>query len=249
MIQPIFDAHCQIIDPRFPLTSINGYKPSPFSVNSYLARSQPLGIVGGAVVSGLFQGAKQGYLLEALRRLGSNFVGVAQLPATVTRSEVETLNGFGIRAVRLDLQRGGLEQLEQFETLARRVYEQVGWHAELCIDSRFLPDLEARLLQLPRLSLDYLGLSKDGMPSLLRLAESGACIKACGFGRVDFPVAAALQDINFANPHSLVFGTDLPSICVGRRFEISDIELLVEALGERASHRALWENAAALYKI
>src|SRR5476649_2344414 len=118
MIQPIFDAHCQIIDPRFPLTSINGYKPSPFSVNSYLARSQPLGIVGGAVVSGLFQGAKQGYLLEALRRLGSSFVGVAQLPATVTRSEVETLNGFGIRAVRLDLQRGGLEQLEQFETLA-----------------------------------------------------------------------------------------------------------------------------------
>lgn len=63
----IFDAHCHIIDPQFPLIANNGYLPDPFGVGDYLATVQPLGVQGGAVVSGSFQGFDQGYLLQALR--------------------------------------------------------------------------------------------------------------------------------------------------------------------------------------
>ncbi|MBI6855052.1 amidohydrolase family protein [Pseudomonas cichorii] len=246
---PIFDAHCHIIDPHFPLKANNGYLPDPFSVMDYQAVVAPLGVVGGAVVSGSFQAFDQGYLLEALRRLGPDFVGVTQLPATVTDAELETLNGFGVRALRFNLKRGGSEQLDQLETLARRVHRQVGWHSELYIDSRELADIETRLLQLPAISIDHLGLSREGLPTVLRLAERGVRVKACGFGRVDFPVAQALKDIYSANPHALMFGTDLPSTRAPRVFEASDIELVMQALGDKAAYKVLWENAADFYRI
>lgn len=245
----IFDAHCHIIDPRFPLKANDGYLPEPFPVADYLAQVTPLGVVGGAVVSGSFQGFDQGYLLSALRQLGPGFVGVTQLPATVTDAELDTLNGFGVRAIRFNLRRGGSEQLDQLETLARRVFDQVGWHSELYVDSRELPDIESRLLQLPAISIDHLGLSAEGLPAVLRLAERGVRIKACGFGRVDFPVAEALRDIDAANPFALMFGTDLPSTRAPRPFQVQDIVLLIEALGEAGARRALWDNAARFYRV
>lgn len=248
MTQPIFDAHCHIIDPRFPLKANNGYLPQPFRVTNYQALTAPLGVIGGAVVSGSFQGFDQGYLLEALRRLGSGFVGVTQVPANITNAELDTLNGFGVRAVRFNLKRGGSEQLDQLESLARRVFEQVGWHTELYVDSRELPEIETRLLQLPKVSIDHLGLSSEGLPSVLRLAEGGVHIKASGFGRVDFPVAAALKAIFAANPHALMFGTDLPSTRAPRPFRSGDIDLIKETLGERDAQMALWENASVFYR-
>lgn len=245
----IFDAHCHIIDPRFPLKANDGYLPEPFPVVDYLAQVTPLGIVGGAVVSGSFQGFDQGYLLNALRQLGPGFVGVTQLPATVTDAELDTLNGFGVRALRFNLRRGGSEQLDQLETLARRVHERVGWHSELYVDSRELTDIEQRLRDLPAISIDHLGLSAEGLPALLRLAEHGARIKACGFGRVDFPIAETLRNIQAANPAALMFGTDLPSTRAPRPFRPQDIVLLIEALGETGAKRALWDNAAKFYRL
>ena len=246
-MRPIFDAHCHIIDSAYPLIPNNGYLPGFFSADDYLARATPLGIVGGAVVSGSFQGYDQSYLIAALQRLGPGFVGVTQLPASVTDDELATLHSHGVRALRFNLKRGGSEQLDQLEALARRVYEQVGWHSELYIDSRELEALETRLRRLPALSIDHLGLSHEGLPCLLRLAEHGVRVKACGFGRVDFAVPHVLQQIHSANPNVLMFGTDLPSTRAPRPFADNDIPLLIDALGEDGARRALWQNARAFY--
>ena len=74
-------------------------------------------------------------------------------------------------------------------------------------------------------------------------------MKATGFGRVDFQVADALRAIYAANPHALMFGTDLPSTRAPRPFETSDIELLVDTLGDKAAEMALWLNAASFYRV
>lgn len=248
-MRPIFDAHCHIIDSAYPLIPNNGYTPEFFSVDDYQKRTRALGVIGGAVVSGSFQGFDQTYLIAALKRLGPGFVGVTQLPASVTDSELETLHQHGVRALRFNLKRGGSEQLDQLESMARRVYDCVGWHCELYIDSRELPALETRLLRLPALSIDHLGLSHEGLPSLLRLAGHGARVKACGFGRVDFAVPGVLQQIHSANPHALMFGTDLPSTRALRPFEDTDIVLLIDALGEDGAGRALWQNAREFYRL
>ena len=248
-MHPRFDAHCHIIDKAYPLIPNNGYMPDFFSVDDYLARTRELGIVGGAVVSGSFQGFDQTYLIAALKRLGAGFVGVTQLPSSVTDAELETLNQQGVRALRFNLKRGGSEQLDQLESLAKRVFECVGWHSELYIDSRELAPLHERLLRLPALSIDHLGLSREGLPSLLRLAERGVRIKACGFGRVDFDVSQALQDIHRANPHALMFGTDLPSTRAPNPFKNNDIKILINALGEDEAGKALWQNARGFYRL
>ena len=80
--------------------------------------------------------------------------------------------------------------ITQLESFARRVHDVAGWHVELYVDSRALPELQAVSLRLPAVSIDHLGLSREGPPHVLRLAERGVRVKATGFGRVDFDVPA-----------------------------------------------------------
>lgn len=251
MTQPrltIFDSHLHIIDDRFPLVPNNCYLPDSFSCDDYLARVEGYTLAGGAVVSGSFQAMDQGYLLDALKRLGPTFVGVTQLPATVTDEELLELDRAGVRAVRFNLKRGGSESVEHLEAMARRVHALLGWHIELYVDSRELDELEPVLGALPRVSIDHLGLSKEGFPTLLRLVEKGVRVKATGFGRVNFDVARALRDIHGANPEALMFGTDLPSTRAPRPYEDRDALLVLETLGEAAAERVLWKNALAFYR-
>lgn len=245
----IFDAHLHIIDPAYPLVANDGYLPPPYTCQMYQADAQALGITGGAVVSGSFQAFDQTYLVAALATLGPGFVGVTQLPATVSDAELVRLSAHGARAVRFNVKRGGSEGVGAIESFAARLYDVVGWHVELYVDARELPGLAAELVRLPAVSIDHLGLSKEGLPHLLRLAERGVRVKATGFGRVDFDVADALRQFHAANPSALMFGTDLPSTRAPRPFRREDIDLVVDTLGEAAAHRVLWQNARDFYTM
>ena len=117
----LFDSHFHIIDQRFPLVANQGYLPEKFSASDYQKRTETYDLAGGAIVSGSFQAFDQTYLLAALTELGANFVGVAQLPATVTDSELISLNDAGVRAVRFNLKRGGSEGINNLQRLARQI--------------------------------------------------------------------------------------------------------------------------------
>jgi predicted TIM-barrel fold metal-dependent hydrolase len=244
----LFDAHLHIIDRRFPLVENQGYLPDEFTVENYLARMEEYQLVGGAVVSGSFQAFDQSYLLAALAKLGPTFVGVTQVPATITDEELLALDQAGVRAVRFNLKRGGSEEVSQLDRMPRRVYDLAGWHAELYVDSRELVGLSGILASLPAVSIDHLGLSGEGFLVLLKLAEKGVRVKATGFGRVDFDVRSALRDLHAANPETLMFGTDLPSTRTLRPYREEDIHIIVEALGEEAARMVLSENAIKFYQ-
>jgi predicted TIM-barrel fold metal-dependent hydrolase len=243
----VFDGHLHIIDPRFPLERNRGYLPDSFTVEDYLEKTKTLDVVGGAVVSGSFQAFDQGYLIDALERLSPSFVGVTQLPASVPDEEVLWLHAAGVRAVRFNLYRGGSESLDQLERLALRVHDLAGWHAELYLDSKDLPELEPRLAALPRVTIDHLGMTRDGSSALLRLVERGAKVKATGFGRVRLDVPEALREIATVDPGALIFGTDLPGTRAERPFEERDIDLILESLGGPLGERVLRENALDWY--
>jgi predicted TIM-barrel fold metal-dependent hydrolase len=243
----VFDAHLHIIDPRFPLVPNQGYVPEPFTVADYRRTTAHLDITGGAVVSGSFQAFDQSYLRAALQELGPGFAGVTQLPADVPNAEIEALHAAGVRAVRFNLRRGGSAGLDDLEPLARRAHALAGWHAELYVEARDLPDLYDRLTHLPAICIDHLGLTNEGFPTLLRLVADGAHVKASGFGRVQGDVAARLQAIHKEHPGALVFGTDLPSTRAPRPFEDADLELVRTALGAQGARRALQANGMALY--
>lgn len=247
--QRLFDAHLHITDQRFPLVENDGYLPPAFTVDDYKQRVVSLGVAGGAIVSGSFQGFDQSYLRDALTRFGPTFVGVTQVPATITDDEITELDAAGVRAVRFNLHRGGSAGLTELDRLARRVHDVAGWHAELYIDARNLPDLATTLAALPAVSLDHLGLHREGLGHLLRLVDHGVKVKATGFGRVDLDPRAAMSAIVSANPEALMAGTDLPSTRARRPFMDEDIDVIAAAVGDEHLEAVLWGNAAAFYRI
>lgn len=243
-----FDCHFHIIDKNFPLVPNQGFLPDAFTSEDYLDRLKAVDRCGGAVVSGSFQAFDQSYLFHALKALGPAYVGVTQLPQTVSDQELRELNSAGVRAVRFNVKRGGSEEIHHLESMARRVHKLVGWHAELYADSTELADLVDTLVELPAVSIDHLGLSKAGFPTLLKLAEKGVRVKATGFGRVDFDVPPALTDLYAANPRALMFGTDLPSTRAPRPYLDDDYTLVVETLGEEKAANVLYKNAIEFYR-
>lgn len=244
----IFDSHLHIIDPKHPLIENNGYLPDPFTVEDYLSRIDGLGIAGGAVVSGSFQGFDQGYLIEALDKLGPTFVGVTQLPADITDSRILELDRAGVRALRFNVARGGPAALDGLDRLARRVHDLAGWHSELYIDVRNIDEDLMRVIGgLPAVSIDHLGMHGDGQPNLLRLAARGVKVKATGFGRVDLDPATTVRAIMDVDPSALMVGTDLPSTRSPRPFAGADFDLLRDVLSPEEVSAVFWDNAADFY--
>lgn len=248
MTNKVFDTHLHIIDPAHPLQENSGYMPDPFTVADYQERIEGLNIQGGAVVSGSFQGFDQGYLIDALKALGSNYVGVTQVPGDTEDKRILELHEAGVRAVRFNVARGGSANLDELENLARRVYELAGWHAEFYIDARTIDeDLSQRIAALPAASIDHLGMHKDGLDNLLRLVEKGIKVKATGFGRVELDPTATIKAIVDVDPTALMVGTDLPSTRAKRPFENADFDLIAQALTPEQAAAVFWDNAAAFY--
>ena len=240
----LFDAHFHVVDPAHPLIPNEGFLPEPFTVTDYRQRVAPYGITGGAVVSGSFQGFDQGYLIDALRQLGSGWVGVTQLDAAVSDDEIARLDQKGVRAVRFTLARGGVLDVD----LALRAYDVAGWHTELYVDAARLPELASQLARLPRVSIDHLGLTSDGLTPLLDAVDRGTRVKATGFGRLRLDIADSLRRIDAVNPQALLFGTDLPGTRAPRAFTAADLDLISDTLGDNAVER-LSANARTWYRL
>lgn len=245
---PLFDSHLHIIDKRYPLIANNGYLPAEFTCNEYLQRMHSYQLCGGAVVSGSFQAFDQNYLIAALKSLGPSFVGVTQLPSSVSDDEIKQLNALGVRAIRFNLKRGGSETITHLSTMASRIYEIANWHIELYLDSKELAQLFTKITTLPSVSIDHLGLSKSGLKLLTQLAEKGVKVKATGFSRVDFDVAPALKDIYSANPEALMFGSDLPSTRAPEPYTENDFMLVADTLGSEAAIKVFSKNAIEFYR-
>lgn len=243
-----FDCHFHIIDKNFPVVPNQGFMPDAFTSRDYLDRLKAVDLCGGAVVSGSFHAFDQTYLFHALKVLGPSFVGVTQVPQTISDQELQELNSAGVRALRFNVKRGGSEEIHHLESMARRVHELAGWHIELYVDSTELANLFDTLVSLPAVSIDHLGLSKAGFPTLLKLAEKGVRVKATGFGRVDFAVSPALSDLYAANPRALMFGTDLPSTRAPRPYRDGDYTLVLETLGEEKAVNVFYKNAIEFYR-
>ena len=246
---PIFDAHCHIIDHRFPVVANQGYIPPHFPLDQYMKETEPLGVVSGAIVSGSFHGFDQTYLKAALKALGPQWVGVTQIPNHISDQEILELTQIGVKALRFNVFRGRIDDVKDIVSLALRVHAIGGWHAEIYADASALAPHVGALSKLPQIVIDHLGMTQQGLPVLLDLVDAGAKVKATGFGRVDIDIPQALEKITLRNSKALIFGTDIPSTRAKRAFAPSDIDLIKKVLGPSLSRQVLWSNAIALYGL
>ncbi len=244
----VFDSHFHIIDKRFPLIPNQGFIPNEFTVYDYKKRMEQYNLIGGALVSGSFNGFDQGYLISALKELGENFVGVVNLKSDVSDENLFYLNNLGVRGVRFNLKRGGSETIDKLEDFAKRIYDVVGWHVDLYLGSKELEEFRNIIVKLPFVVIDHLGLSKDSLRTLFNLVEMGVYIKASGFGRLDFDPKYAIKEIMKINPNALMFGTDLPSTRAKRPYSDDDFLLIVDILDEDEANKIFWKNAVRFYR-
>ena len=131
--------------------------------------------------------------------------------------------------------------------MSARVYELANWHTELYIDSKNLKDLSATITSLSKVSIDHLGLNKEGVPDLLKLVNAGIKVKASGFSRTNLNIPETIKEIYAINEDALMFGSDLPGTRAPRPFKHSDIEIIQDTLGDRASEQVLFRNALNFY--
>lgn len=246
-----FDAHFHLIEPGFVL--IGDYEPPRFELADYQAWTQGLAgvgldVVGGAVVSGSFQGFDQTYLVAALQRLGPSFVGVTQLPPDVDDATLRHLDSLGVRAIRFNLRRGGSAGLEHVSRLGARVHDVVGWHTELYADGATLPELWPHLTSLPRVCIDHLGLRREGRVHVERALEAGFWVKLTGLGRLDFEPEETIARWLELRSDRLLFGTDLPSTRAPRPFELQDVERIASLCTQAQAQQVFLENALELYR-
>ena len=244
----IFDSHFHIINPEYPLVANNGYLPPDFTTTDYMAAVNQYDIVGGAVVSGSFQAFDQNYLMDALNKLGKDFYGVANIWADITPEELYLMNEANVVAVRFNVQRGGSEKIEHMESLSNFLYSNYGWHTELYIDSKELKNLRSVLENIPKFSIDHLGMSDAGLNELYYWVERGTKIKATGFGRIDMDPIAVMKTIYNIAPDALMFGTDLPSTRANIPFSGKDLNLVLNNFTESELENILYNNAKIWYQ-
>ncbi len=244
----LFDGHFHIINPKFPLVENNGYLPPGFTVEDYCKATKHYEIIGGAIVSGSFQAFDQEYLMDALKKLGDNFFGVANIASGISNQELERLNRANVVAVRFNIKRGGSEKIEQLEKLANYLFDKYYWHTELYVDSKDLQSLKSVLQHLPKFSIDHLGLSQEGLKDVYYWVERGIKIKATGFGRINFNPISAMRTIYQINPKALMFGTDLPSTRAKVPFSDKDLQLLMDNFSLSELDNILFKNALEWYR-
>src|SRR5690606_8458907 len=119
---------------------------------------------------------------------------------------------------------------------------------ELYADAKDLAPVFDTVSRLPAISIAHLGLSQEGLPTLLELVERGMKVKATGFGRIEMDPAPAIRAIVQANPDCLMFGSDLPSQRARRPFEPADIDLIRANIDPALERKVFLENALEFYR-
>ena len=224
-----------------------------------------LGLARAVIVQPSAYGADNRCTLDALDALGAAARAVVVVDESVTEPELERLTGLGVRGIRFFMLPGGVLPWDSLEVMAARV-APFGWHVQLQLDGRGLPEREAVLKRLPApLVIDHNGKFLEpvtsGHPSfrtLMRLVEGGSCwVKVSApyetsregpplYGDVGMLAKALIR----AAPERMVWASNWPhpTALDDPPDDAVLLDLLLEwADGETLRRRILIDNPAVLY--
>lgn len=174
------DTHMHIYDSRYPTAGTAAFTPPDAPVADYLKVRARLGIERTVVVQPSTYGTDNRCTLEAITALGPSTRGVVVVDQTVSDAELDRMTRLGVRGIRFHMMEGGALPWDILETMAARV-GNFGWHVQLQLDGRTLPEHDTLLKRLPgTLVVDHVGKFMEPVPVdhpafrvLLKLVESG----------------------------------------------------------------------------
>ncbi len=260
------DTHFHIFGPlaRYPYVSGRSFTPPEAPVERFAALMDTLGVERCVIVQPSVYGTDNTCQREAMARLGPRCRGVAVIDETFGERAIEALHEAGFRGVRFNLLFGGGVTLDILERVADAI-KAFGWHVQLLIDGRSLPELAPRLRKLPvPMIVDHMGhmpvaegIDHPGFEALRHLMRDGACwVKLSGAYRLTkerapYPdVAPLAHSLIAANPDRVVWGTDWPHPAHGGAMpdDADLVDVVANWTPDEAIRRKLFvENAATFY--
>jgi D-galactarolactone isomerase len=260
------DTHMHFYDKRFPLAPTAKIVHADALLPEYRKVLERLGIARTVVVQPTSYGTDNRCTLEAMKALGDSARGVAVVDEGVTDAELDRLTKLGIRGIRFFVLPGGALPWEILENVAARV-DAFGWHVQLQLDGRTLPDRAPLLKRLTgTLVIDHVGKFLEPVPIdhpafrvLLGLVENGRTwVKLSApyeVSRVGPPnyddVGALAKVLARAAPERMVWATNWPHPLKHGDDKPDDAVLLDMLLDwvpeESARRKVLVDNPARLY--
>lgn len=258
------DTHMHFYNARFPAAPTALITPDDAWVDDYRLVREHLGLDRVVVVQPTTYGLDNSCQIAAMEAFGDTARAVFVVDRTTPDSELERLTGLGGRGARFHMLPGGAVPWEQLEEVAARV-APLGWHIQLQLNGRGLPEREDMLMRLPcPLVIDHIGrftppvsTDHEAFGVLLRLLYRGNCwIKlsapyesfgdeALRYGEIAVEARALVR----AAPERMLWATNWPH--PGKDWRPDDAEhmdLLLEwAEDETTRNRILVDNPASLY--
>ncbi|MFZ4285718.1 amidohydrolase family protein [Variovorax sp. HJSM1_2] len=217
------DCHIHIFEDGHPLAASASFQPPHAPVSAYRRVQQALGLQRAVVVQPTGYGNDHDVLLRALEQFGEHARGVVVLtPEQQTEEQLKALQQRGVRGIRYMLLAPGQLGWDTLEATAARI-APLGWHINLQLDGRTLPEHLAVLQRLPcRLVIDHtgkflepVGMEHPGFQALLQLLEAGNCW------------------VKLSAPYE-TSKTGAP--------DYADVSLLARTLAQRFPERCLWAS-------
>ncbi len=258
------DCHMHIYDPRFPAAPSWPLVLPNAPISAYRAVQAALGLSRAVIVQPNGYKFDNACTEEAVRALGSSARGIATIPVDIPDAEIERLTRVGFRGARCFMLKGGYFSWDDVDTIAARV-QPYGWHVQVQLDGRELPQHAARLSRLPvdvvfdhnGKFLEPVAITHPAFGVLLELLDSGKCwvklsapYETSKSGPPAYAdVSALARALAAANPDRCVWASNWPH--PGFDPEPSTpgmLDLLLDwADGDASRRKILVDNPARLY--
>lgn len=249
--------------PIAPTAKSNG--PSWATVDAYRNVQERLGCGRVVVVQPTAYGTDNRCTVAAVGALGpENARGIAVVDSSISEQELKSLNYAGIRGARFQMLPGGALPWEMLEPVAARI-APLGWHIQLQMDGRLLPDRADLLARLPcQVMIDHIGKFLEPVPpqhpafrTLLKLLDRGnfwlklaAAYEVSHSGPPRYEDVGALAKIAAdACPERMVWASNWPHVAVTSPPDDAQLlDLLGDWIpGEKRREQALVSNPNALF--
>ncbi len=251
---------------RFPFADDRSYTPPDSGIDAFEILRQRLGLSRAVFVQASCHGTDNSAMVDALRRGGGRYAGVAMIDDSFTDADVGDLHEAGVRGARFNFvaHLGGAPDLDGFWRVVDRV-TPLGWHVVLHFDAADLPAHADLLDRMPcPYVIDHMarvpapaGIEQEPFQTLLDLmADERAWVKVSGAERLTAEGPPPYDDVvPFARaliaaaPDRVLWGTDWPHPNVRHMPDDGDLLdlLAVFAPDEPTRHRILVANPETLY--
>lgn len=258
------DTHMHFYNARFPSAPTALITPNDAWIEDYRRVQSLLGLERVVVVQPTTYGLDNSCQIAAMESFGDSARAVFVVNRATPDSELERLTRLGGRGARFHMLPGGAVPWEELEEVAARV-AVFGWHIQLQLNGRELPDRAEMLSRLPcALVIDHVGrftppvsTDHEAFRALLRLLDGGKCwvklsapYESFGSDPLRYEeIAVEARALVRAAPERMLWATNWPH--PGKDWRPDDAEhmdLLLDWVEDEATrNRILVDNPARLY--